>query len=172
MQLRWGQARGPPREAPTTAKFRSSALGSSPFMIGSARRDLRGCPPPSRGGLGGTVALNKDIMVHRKNGFVPRRSPVRLAAAAALLAILLAESASACQFDTDCGVGSKCVKSGANIYGWCVGGLNPGNANDKKPARDPLDITGKRGSTCTFDVDCGAGGQCVKGSGSIRGTCL
>lgn len=30
-----------------------------------------------------------------------------------------------CSFDTDCLVGSKCVKSKESIYGICVGGLNP-----------------------------------------------
>lgn len=77
----------------------------------------------------------------------------------------------ACEFDTDCEPGSRCVKSGANIYGWCVGGISPGNQNDRQPARDPLDITGQKGNTCEFDTDCGAGGKCVKGSG-IYGTCL
>ena len=77
----------------------------------------------------------------------------------------------ACSFDTDCDVGSKCVKQRGNIYGWCVGGLNPGNQNDRRPARDPLDLTGKKGNTCSFDLDCGVGGKCVKGGG-IYGTCL
>lgn len=91
--------------------------------------------------------------------------------AIALLSLTFAGEALACQFDTDCQVGSKCVKPSRSIYGWCVGGLNPGNANDRKPARDPLDLTGKKGNTCSFDVDCGVGGECVK-SGGIYGTCL
>jgi hypothetical protein len=76
-----------------------------------------------------------------------------------------------CQFTTDCSPGSSCVKPSGSLYGWCVGGLYPGNSNDRKPARDPLDLTGKRGNTCSFDIDCGVGGKCVKGA-SIYGTCL
>lgn len=88
-----------------------------------------------------------------------------------VVAISWASPALACQFDTDCNVGSKCYKPSGSLYGWCVGGLFPGNQNDRKPARDPLDTKGKKGNTCQFDVDCGPGRRCVKGSG-IYGTCL
>lgn len=77
----------------------------------------------------------------------------------------------ACGFDTDCEVGSKCYKPSGSLYGWCVGGLAPGNQNDRQPARDPLDITRKKGNTCSFDTDCGPGGQCIKGRGTY-GTCM
>lgn len=90
---------------------------------------------------------------------------------AIIILSLFPTSVFTCQFDTDCNVGSKCYKPGGGINGWCVGGLNPGNQNDRKPARDPLDITGKKGNTCSFDIDCGVGSKCVKGSG-IYGTCL
>ena len=77
-----------------------------------------------------------------------------------------------CQFDTDCNPGSKCVKSGYSLYGSCVGGLSPGNSNDRQPVRYYDDITGKKGNTCQFDTDCGAGGNCVKSGYSIYGTCM
>ena len=97
-----------------------------------------------------------------------RRFAIPLAGAA----LAMSTSAHACMFDTDCQVGSKCLKSSGSLYGYCVGGLFPGNSNDRKPARNPLDLTGKQGSTCSFDIQCGIGGKCVKSSGSIYGTCL
>ena len=49
-----------------------------------------------------------------------------------------------CAFDLDCSIGSKCYKPSGSLYGWCVGGMSPGNSNDKKPAYDPMDLTGKK----------------------------
>ena len=77
----------------------------------------------------------------------------------------------ACAFDTDCEVGSKCVKSGGALYGICVGGLNPGNSNDDEPKKFFPDINGTYGDTCSFDTDCGPGGKCIKGNG-IYGSCM
>ena len=88
------------------------------------------------------------------------------------MALAMPTPALACTFDTDCQIGSKCFKPSGSLYGYCVGGLFPGNSNDRKPARNPLDLTGKQGSTCSFDIQCGIGGKCVKSSGSIYGTCL
>lgn len=78
----------------------------------------------------------------------------------------------ACSFDTDCQVGSKCVKSRGNIYGICVGGMNPGNNNDRTPVIDPLDLDRSYGNTCSFDTDCGVSNKCFKEQGYIKGVCV
>lgn len=89
-----------------------------------------------------------------------------------ILFTLIAAHSHACQFDTDCEVGSKCLKNSYSLYGSCVGGLSPGNQYDQRPTRYPMDMTGKRGETCQFDVQCGVGGRCVKSGYSIYGTCM
>jgi hypothetical protein len=81
-------------------------------------------------------------------------------------------NAYACSFDTDCQPGSKCLKRSGQIYGVCLGGMSPGNSNDRVPVRDALDPNRTVGNTCSFDTDCGPGSSCVKSSGNINGVCL
>ncbi len=90
---------------------------------------------------------------------------------AILLVMLFPLSSLACSFDTDCGVGSKCVKASGAIYGICAGGLFPGNRYDQEPVYAPLDINQTYGNTCNFDVECGPGSKCLKGGG-IEGVCV
>jgi hypothetical protein len=86
-----------------------------------------------------------------------------------ILAILLFPTAAiACSFDTDC----QCVEASGSIYGVCMGGLSPGNSNDRQPVYAPLDINRSYGNTCSFDTDCGVSSACVKSGGSIQGTCI
>ena len=89
----------------------------------------------------------------------------------ALAAFAAPTPAQACAYDTDCSVGSKCVKSRSSLYGVCAGGLFPGNSNDRQPVYDPLDLNRSTGNTCSFDIDCGISAKCVKGSG-IYGVCM
>lgn len=79
--------------------------------------------------------------------------------------------ANACQFNTDCEPGSKCLKASGSLYGVCVGGISPGNRNDNQPVYSPTDPNNTYGDTCQFNTDCGPGSVCVK-SGGIYGTCM
>jgi len=79
--------------------------------------------------------------------------------------------ASACLYDSECGVDSKCVKLGCNLSGHCTGGLQAANHPDEQAAYNPANLRGRPGNTCSFDEDCGVGGKCAKGS-TTYGTCL
>ena len=90
----------------------------------------------------------------------------------AALAFLFASTSFACSFDTECSVGSRCIKTNGNIYGACVGGMSPGNRNDQQPVYAPLDPNRTYGNTCSFDTECGPGSVCAKSNGNIQGVCL
>lgn len=108
-----------------------------------------------------------------------------------LSSVLASNGATACSFDTDCSVGSKCLKKSGALNGVCVGGMNPGNRYDREPVYNSLDLNrgsrrsgstgdargrqdsdGTYGDTCSFDTDCGVGSNCVKQSGQLYGTCM
>lgn len=102
-----------------------------------------------------------------KENFMPK-----ITIAIVVTGLLLGTYAFACSFDTDCEVGSKCVKKSGSIYGVCAGGMYPGNSNDREPVYAPLDLNNTYGDTCSFNTDCGPGSQCVKESGRIYGVCM
>lgn len=80
-----------------------------------------------------------------------------------------------CDFNTDCNVGSKCVKERIGTPGICVGGLEPGRPKDQPPPRDFMrdlrDLNRTKGEQCSFNVDCGIGAMCLKESGKLYGVC-
>ena len=57
-----------------------------------------------------------------------------------------------CSFDTDCNVGSHCLKGNGQLYGICAGGMNPGNHYDSRPVYSPTDINHSYGNTCQFNT--------------------
>lgn len=88
-----------------------------------------------------------------------------------IAALVLPTAVLACSFDTDCNPGSRCAKASGSIYGVCVGGISPGNSNDRQPVYAPLDTNRTYGNTCSFNTDCGPGSVCVK-QGGIDGVCM
>lgn len=83
-----------------------------------------------------------------------------------LLFSVLPSIGNTCQFNTDCSIGSQCIKNGG-LYGVCFGGMNPGNSYDRQPATD---FQGGAGWTCSFNTDCDIGYACVKSG--LQGVCL
>ena len=89
-----------------------------------------------------------------------------------LFGLLFSNIVNACAFDTDCSIGSYCLKGNYSLYGYCAGGMFPGNNNDSTPAYNLFDMTGKQGNTCSFDIECGIGGFCYKEGYNLYGVCL
>jgi hypothetical protein len=84
-----------------------------------------------------------------------------------LIGVLRAE---ACEYNSDCGYGSNCVKSGFSQYGVCSGGSTPGNSYDSQPVYNRYDKKDNVGTTCTNDTDCYYG-SCSKSGYSTYGVC-
>ena len=84
----------------------------------------------------------------------------------------LAGPARACDWDTDCEVGSKCLKRRGELSGACIGGLYPGNKNDARPYEDPLDSNSSAGHACSWDTDCDVNQRCLKKGSALEGVCL
>lgn len=101
---------------------------------------------------------------------------MRYGALVAAALALVSTAAVPCTFNTDCNVGSKCVKERVGQPGICVGGLEPGRPRDQPPPRDVMrdyrDLNGTRGERCSFNVECGVGAMCLKESGKLYGVCL
>jgi hypothetical protein len=87
------------------------------------------------------------------------------------VSFLIGGLAYACDYDIDCQVGSKCIKRAYSQAGVCMGGIWPGNSNDRKPVYNPQNRRDKVGKTCSYDIDCSYGRSCMKGAGKINGVC-
>ena len=95
-----------------------------------------------------------------------------------ILSLALSTPGLACSFNTDCEVGSKCMKQRGQLEGVCVGGLFPGKSEDersKEQNQNPYNWKrdrGSEGNRCSFTTDCDVGQMCLKESGRLYGVCL
>jgi hypothetical protein len=96
--------------------------------------------------------------------------------AVGLAFVAISTAAVPCTFNTDCNVGSKCMKERLGAPGVCVGGLQPGRPKEQAPLpdymRDFRDLNRTRGEQCSFNTECGVGSACVKESGKLYGVCI
>jgi hypothetical protein len=89
-----------------------------------------------------------------------------------MLGLMVAGPSAACMFDTDCEVGSRCLKPRGALHGVCAGGLTPGRPEWSEVEPDPLELDETHGAGCAFDADCGVGLRCVKEPGALSGVCV
>ena len=55
--------------------------------------------------------------------------------------------------------------------GVCMGGMNPGNRNDRNPYSNPMNSNSSVGNTCQYNTDCSSRERCVKERG-LNGVCM
>lgn len=93
------------------------------------------------------------------------------------LTLIASLDAFACEYNTDCEIGSTCVKKQFELEGICMAGISPGNSNDRKPYNpepyvQPKFKSSTVGNTCSYNMDCAIGESCMKESGSLEGVCM
>jgi hypothetical protein len=91
---------------------------------------------------------------------------------AVVMLLLSTSTALACRFDTDCHLGSICLKGAGSPYGVCAGGPFPGNRYDRYPVRYLWDLNHTIGRTCRLDFTCGPRSICMKGKYLMDGVCV
>ena len=85
---------------------------------------------------------------------------------------LLSQAAFACNTDTECSDGGRCMHLPGMADGICKGGNNQGNDNGPVPSNDQGNQNAKNANTCAADNDCGNGLRCAKGRGQDQGVCV
>jgi len=91
---------------------------------------------------------------------------------AALFASSFCAPVWACNLDSDCDLGNRCIRQPAEQYGVCAGGLDLGNDRNRGPDRPRLDVDGIEPKSCSSNQDCGVSGVCYQEAGSVGGVCV